>query len=203
MALHEALHATAFGSDEACPDDDVVKILVDADIFASVIFPYQAALALTKGLKLEQRHQAPSAEILDKFLSVVAAKGFQHEATKALVSTLTRRDIVARQHDKQALPLVSIMRRMYDESVLQRLHFLGYHPSRHADQGREGRCRRHAPTPMSESMDQEAGTIWPATFDDDWCGEGRMHGDEVTDDMLLDLTPAPRPKNKTPPKRDL
>ena len=68
---------------------------------------------------------------------------------------------------------------------------------------REGRCRRHAPTPMSESMDQEAGTIWPATFDDDWCGEGRMHGDEVTDDMLLDLTPAPRPKNKTPPKRDL
>ena len=68
---------------------------------------------------------------------------------------------------------------------------------------REGRCRRHAPTPMSESIDQEAGTIWPATFDDDWCGEGRMHGDEVTDDMLLDLTPAPRPKNKTPPKRDL
>ena len=56
---------------------------------------------------------------------------------------------------------------------------------------------------MSESIDQEAGTIWPATFDDDWCGEGRMHGDEVTDDMLLDLTPAPRPKNKTPPKRDL
>ena len=60
----------------------------------------------------------------------------------------------------------------------------------------KGRCRRHAPTPMSESIDQEAGTIWPATFDDDWCGEGRMHGDEVTDDMLLDLTPAPRPKIK-------
>ena len=41
MVLHEALHATAFGSDEACPDDDVVKILVDADISASVIFPYR------------------------------------------------------------------------------------------------------------------------------------------------------------------
>lgn len=105
MALHEALHATAFGSDEACPDDDVVKILVDADIFASVIFPYQAALALTKGLKLEQRHQAPSAEILDKFLLVVAAKGFQHEATKELVSTLTRRDIVARQYEQAGAAL--------------------------------------------------------------------------------------------------
>ncbi len=76
---------------------------------------------------------------------------------------------------------------------------------------REGRCRRHAPTPMSESMEQEAGTIWPATFDDDWCGEGRMHGTPLSgvgradtdDELLVDITPAPRPKNNTPPKREL
>lgn len=49
---------------------------------------------------------------------------------------------------------------------------------------REGRCRRHAPTPMPESTEQDSGTIWPATFDDDWCGEGRMHGDDDSD--LLD-----------------
>ena len=100
MALNEALRATTFGGDESCPDDEVVKVLVDADIFASVIFPYAAALSLTKGLKFEQRDQAPSVETLDKFLSLVAEKGFQHEATKQLVSTLTRRDIVARQHKK-------------------------------------------------------------------------------------------------------
>lgn len=68
---------------------------------------------------------------------------------------------------------------------------------------REGRCRRHAPTPMSENLEQEAGTIWPATFDDDWCGEGKMHGDDVSDELLVDITPAPRPKNNTPPKREL
>lgn len=37
----------------------------------------------------------------------------------------------------------------------------------------EGRCRRHAPTPVSEEQVTSAGTIWPATFDDDWCGQGR------------------------------
>ena len=72
---------------------------------------------------------------------------------------------------------------------------------------REGRCRRHAPTPMSESIDQEAGTIWPATFDDDWCGEGKIYGDDLNpnlgDELLLGVNPAPKPKNKTPPKRDL
>lgn len=66
---------------------------------------------------------------------------------------------------------------------------------------REGRCRRHAPTPMSEDLDQEAGTIWPATFDDDWCGEARIHGDPLDEHMLLDIIPAPKPENKKPPKR--
>jgi hypothetical protein len=32
---------------------------------------------------------------------------------------------------------------------------------------------------MSESLEKEAGTIWPATFDDDWCGEGRMYGVDI------------------------
>jgi hypothetical protein len=35
----------------------------------------------------------------------------------------------------------------------------------------EGRCRRHAPTPSSEDAEKDMGTIWPSTFDDDWCGE--------------------------------
>lgn len=68
---------------------------------------------------------------------------------------------------------------------------------------REGRCRRHAPTPMSETIEEEAGTIWPSTFDDDWCGEGRMHGDDINEDLLLDITPAPKPEPKRPIKREL
>lgn len=36
---------------------------------------------------------------------------------------------------------------------------------------KEGRCRRHAPTPAAEDIASDMGTIWPATFDDDWCGE--------------------------------
>ncbi|MEK9553312.1 MAG: hypothetical protein VW446_08610, partial [Alphaproteobacteria bacterium] len=54
---------------------------------------------------------------------------------------------------------------------------------------REGRCRRHAPTPQSDDINQDFGTVWPATFDDDWCGEGRRPGD-IAEEFLVD--PAPR-----------
>jgi hypothetical protein len=46
-----------------------------------------------------------------------------------------------------------------------------------ATKAQEGRCRRHAPHPhiLSEAsaVMTDRGTIWPATFDDDWCGEGQ------------------------------
>ena len=38
---------------------------------------------------------------------------------------------------------------------------------------REGRCRRHAPHPQQSDIVDGDGTVWPATFEDDWCGEGR------------------------------
>lgn len=38
---------------------------------------------------------------------------------------------------------------------------------------REGRCRRHAPHPHQSDMQEGEGTMWPATFEDDWCGESR------------------------------
>ena len=54
---------------------------------------------------------------------------------------------------------------------------------------REGRCRRHAPTPRADEISQDFSTIWPATFDDDWCGEGQqavaMIEDILKDDSLL------------------
>jgi len=59
---------------------------------------------------------------------------------------------------------------------------------------REGRCRRHAPTPSADDVNADFGTVWPTTFDDDWCGEGRRPG-EVSEGELIDtmiLTPAPR-----------
>ena len=52
---------------------------------------------------------------------------------------------------------------------------------------REGRCRRHAPTPQSDDINQDFGTVWPATFDDDWCGEGRRPGD-IAEEFLVDPT---------------
>ncbi len=47
---------------------------------------------------------------------------------------------------------------------------------------REGRCRRHAPTPRADEVSVDFGTVWPATFDDDWCGEGKQAGD-MTEDL--------------------
>ena len=59
---------------------------------------------------------------------------------------------------------------------------------------REGRCRPHAPTPRAEDINLDFGTVWPATFDDDWCGEGRRPGDvsegEIVETMIF--APAPR-----------
>ena len=54
---------------------------------------------------------------------------------------------------------------------------------------REGRCRRYAPTPFSEEETTSGGTVWPPTFDDDWCGEGQRPG-EVHEEVILN--PAPR-----------
>ena len=51
---------------------------------------------------------------------------------------------------------------------------------------REGRCRRHAPTPQSDDITQDFGTVWPATFEDDWCGEGRAP-DSTADGQIIDV----------------
>jgi len=51
---------------------------------------------------------------------------------------------------------------------------------------REGRCRRHAPTPQADDIKQDFGTVWPATFEDDWCGEGRAQG-VLSDGQILDI----------------
>jgi len=42
--------------------------------------------------------------------------------------------------------------------------------TRSPTKSKEGRCRRHAPVPNDTLIDHYA-TQWPATFDDDWCGE--------------------------------
>ncbi|MGC6529441.1 MAG: hypothetical protein ACON4G_00315 [Candidatus Puniceispirillaceae bacterium] len=49
---------------------------------------------------------------------------------------------------------------------------------------REGRCRRHAPTPSSEEAEKDMGTIWPATFDDDWCGEA-VHINQLAEEIAI------------------
>lgn len=53
---------------------------------------------------------------------------------------------------------------------------------------KEGRCRRHAPTPSSEEAELDMGTIWPATFEDDWCGEAK-HYNTLAAELLLDHPP--------------
>ncbi len=55
---------------------------------------------------------------------------------------------------------------------------------------RKGRCRRHAPTPRADEISRDIGTVWPATFDDDWCGEGQQAGEMF--DAILDHDRAPR-----------
>ena len=45
----------------------------------------------------------------------------------------------------------------------------------HADsrtKSKEGRCRRNAPA--SHDGPKHTATQWPATFDNDWCGDGLL-----------------------------
>ena len=63
-------------------------------------------------------------------------------------------------------------------------------PQSASTKAREGRCRRHAPTPSSEDAEKDMGTIWPATFDDDWYGEAvSIHqlAKDITMDELSDI----------------
>ena len=54
---------------------------------------------------------------------------------------------------------------------------------------KEGRCWRYAPhpeaLPESSTVIFDSGTVWPATFDDDWCSEGQ-HFDDF--DIFEDFT---------------
>ena len=74
-------------------------------------------------------------------------------------------------------------------------------PQSSSTRAKEGRCRRHAPTPSSEDAEKDMGTIWPATFDDDWCGEAvGIHQlaqdislEELSDAVLGDITQNDKP----------
>lgn len=62
-------------------------------------------------------------------------------------------------------------------------------PQSATTKSKEGRCRRHAPTPSFEDAEKDMGTIWPATFDDDWCGEAvgiHQLAQEISVDELKD-----------------
>ena len=59
---------------------------------------------------------------------------------------------------------------------------------------REGRCRRHAPTPSADDVNADFGTVWPATL---MMTVVRACPGEVSEGELIDtmiLTPARAPE---------
>ena len=89
--LRSALRATAFGAKDHQINDDVTALLVDADILASLIFPYDDVIKLTKGLKKEKGATTPSEATLQAFLKAAGKRGLQHETTRALAGVLKAR----------------------------------------------------------------------------------------------------------------
>ena len=89
--LRSALCATAFGAKDHQIDDEVTALLVDADILASLIFPFDDVIKLTKGLKKEKGAKTPSDETLKAFLNATGKRGLQHDSTCALAGALKAR----------------------------------------------------------------------------------------------------------------
>lgn len=91
-----AIKATSFTADDMGEGDAVTALLKDADIMASVLFPKDDVLKLTKGLKREMATRLSSQDLLAEFLNTVDRKGFAHPAADMMVAVVRgyARDII-------------------------------------------------------------------------------------------------------------
>ena len=90
--LHSLLRATALTNDSArsaiLESDRLARFLTDADIFASVAYPRNRSLALTRALKLEQRLPGPVGELNRRFAEMVGATGLQSAVARDMLRTV-------------------------------------------------------------------------------------------------------------------
>lgn len=91
LRVHRLLLATALTIDanrsNILNSDWLARLLTDADIFGSVLYPRNRSIEMTRALKLEQRLPGPKTEVNRRFAEMIGATGLQSDLAQAMLQT--------------------------------------------------------------------------------------------------------------------
>lgn len=91
LRIHRLLLATALTIDVnrsvILNSDRLARLLTDADIFASLVYPRSRSIEMTRALKLEQRLPGPATEVNRRFAEMIGATGLQSDLAQAMLQT--------------------------------------------------------------------------------------------------------------------
>ena len=89
--IHTLLQATALTIDvnrsTILDSDRLARLLTDADIFASAVYPRNRSMNLTRALKLEQRLPGTVSALNRRFAEMIAATGLQSDMARSMLQT--------------------------------------------------------------------------------------------------------------------
>lgn len=89
--IHNLLRATSLtiGASRSAilESDRLARLLTDADIFASVVYPRSRSIQMTRALKLEQRLPGPAKDLNQRFSTMIKVTGLQSNLAQSLLQT--------------------------------------------------------------------------------------------------------------------
>jgi len=89
LRIHTLLRATALTNDVnrwiILQSDRLARLLTDADIFASMVYPRQRSMEMTRALKLEQRLAGSVAALNRHFSELIGANGLQSDLAQSML----------------------------------------------------------------------------------------------------------------------
>lgn len=92
LRINSLLRATALTNDvnrsTILGSDRLARLLTDADIFASVVYPRQRSMGMTRALKLEQRLAGSVTALNRRFANMIEATGLQSDTAQSMLQTV-------------------------------------------------------------------------------------------------------------------
>ena len=89
LRINTLLRATALTNDiNRFGSDRLARLLTDADIFASVVYPRQRSMGMTRALKLEQRLAGSVTALNRRFANMIEATGLQSDTAQSMLQTV-------------------------------------------------------------------------------------------------------------------
>ena len=89
LRIKTLLRATALTNDvNRFGSDRLARLLTDADIFASVVYPRQRSMGMTRALKLEQSLAGSVTALNRRFANMIEATGLQSDTAQSMLQTV-------------------------------------------------------------------------------------------------------------------